>query len=187
MVYNLLNRYKSLDYNNHFMNFKTIVIGVIIFLVGLFAVIAAPLYYPSYSTINHIYAENENTVTIKPYAQYIVKTIQITPENNSVIFFVINSNANVSIYNVSNLKELGNNQGEIGLQLTPGKYNLVVINNENSSQEIKYTYGIFPSNYINGFYYGLSIYDTVMEIVALAGAAIAIISLLQELLSRRRK
>jgi len=169
------------------MNFKTIAIGVIIFLIGLVAVIAAPLYYPNYSTINHVYADNENVVTVKPYAQYIVKTIQITPKNNSVIFFVVDSNANVSIYNSSNFKELGNAQGEIGLQLTPGKYYLVVVNDENTSQEIKYTYGIFPSGYINGFYYGLSIYDEVMEIVALAGAAIAIIALLQELFSRRRK
>ncbi len=169
------------------MNFKGIAIGVIIFLIGLVAYLTIPLYYPNYSAINHVYKENEATVTLPPTSTKIVKTVEITAYNNSVIFFVTNSGFNVTVMNATDLHVLGNQEGEIGLQLSPGEYLLGIVNPDNVTETVTYSYGVFPANYINGFYYGLSVYETVMEIVTLAGVAIAFLALLQQIVSRRKK
>jgi hypothetical protein len=187
MCENVFNRYINLPDNTPYMNFKAIVAGAIIFLIGLSAYLTIPLYYPNYSAINQVYKENEATATVPPTSTQIVKTIEITPTNNSVIFFVNDSNFNVTIMNATNEHVLGNQQGEIGLVLSPGKYLLGIVNPKNVTQTVTYSYGVFPSNYINGFYYGLSVYETVLEIVTLAGAAIAFIAFLQQVVSRRKK
>ncbi|BDC18953.1 hypothetical protein [Acidianus sp. HS-5] len=170
------------------MNFKVIIIGVIIFLIGLAGIVLLPLYFPNYSIVNHQYVKHYSSVTIPGGAGKIVLTFNITKENNSIIAFIKSGNGNISILNGSNVMHVVcDKQSMVSVILSPGTYYMEIINDDSTSQNITYTYGIFNADFITSFYNGLGIMTTIMEIVTVGGIAIAAIAFIYELLSRRKK
>ncbi|MUM64800.1 hypothetical protein D1867_05975 [Acidianus infernus] len=170
------------------MNFKVILIGVIIFLIGLAGLLLLPLYFPNYSIVNNQYVKHYSTVTIPGNAGKIVLTFNITKANNSIIAFIKSGNANISILNGTYFSHvICNKQSMVSLILSPGCYEMEIINDESTPQNITYTYGIFNAGFITSFYNGLGIITTIMEIIAVGGIALAFISFIYELLSIRRR
>lgn len=170
------------------MGFKVVLVGVIIFLLGLLGLLLLPLYFPNYSKVNDQFAKHYTTVTVPANAGKIVLTFNITKENNSIIAFIKSGNANISILNgTPPFHVVYNRQGEVSLILSPGVYYMEIINNKNTTQNVTYTYGIFNAGFITNFYNGLRIMTTVMEIVMVGGLAMAFISFVYELLSIKRR
>ncbi len=170
------------------MNFKVIIIGIIIFLIGLAGIVFLPLYFPNYSIVNNQYAKHYTSVTVPGGAGKIVLKFNITKNNNSIIAFIKSGNANISILNGSTpLHSVCNKQSMVSVILSPGTYYMEIINDDSTPQNITYTYGIFNANFITSFYNGLGIITTIMEIVTVGGIALAFIAFIYELLSRRKK
>ncbi|MDT7901830.1 MAG: hypothetical protein RRE78_08065 [Acidianus sp.] len=170
------------------MNFKVILVGVIIFLIGLAGLLLLPLYFPNYSIVNNQYVKHYSTVTLPANAGKIVLTFNITKENNSIIAFIKSGDANISIRNGTYFSHVVyNKQDMVSLILSPGCYEMVIVNDESTPQNVTYTYGIFNAGFITSFYNGLGIITTIMDIIAVGGIALAFISLIYELLSIKRR
>lgn len=169
------------------MNFKGIGIGVLIFLIGIIALILEPYYYPNYSRVNEVFKTHLTTVEIPAGAEKIVMNFTITPENNSIIAFIVKGAGNITVLNGTAFHQVVNQGNKLGVILSPGNYYLAIINTQDAPQNITFTYGIFNAGYISGFYNGLNILTTVLEIIMLGGAAIAILSLAYQLLSRKKR
>ncbi|ARM75642.1 hypothetical protein [Acidianus manzaensis] len=169
------------------MNFKGIAIGLIIFVIGFIAYLFLPTYFPNYSHVEGVYRNHETTVTIPAGATQIVLKFNITKNNNSIVAFITKGSGNVTILNGTPPKIVYNQANIVSVALSPGEYELGIINNTTDAETVSYTYGIFPASYISSFYSGLGVLTTITEIVTLGGIAIAVIAFIYELLSRRKK
>ncbi|AWR99643.1 hypothetical protein [Metallosphaera hakonensis] len=166
------------------MNLNLMVIGIILLVLGLSLYLSIPLYYPGYSSTNNIFKSNQGSVIVGPGQTLVVKNIS-GKSGDALIFLTLNGNANVSLLTQSG-QTIISQQKEISVALNKSNYSVAIVNLDNKTTNITFTYGIFNAISISNFYYSLGILQTFLEIVTLAGGAMILWQVISWIVSRRK-
>ncbi|BBG24589.1 hypothetical protein [Sulfuracidifex tepidarius] len=180
-----MKRFIRFDNKDRSSGLKLLGVGVLIFLVLLGLELSLPFYYPSYATVENTFHSNFKEISLTPGKGVLVANINVTKDDNTLIAFIDDQNDKVNVTVVGNGNSL-TNAIDFTETLPPGKYSIYLLDTSNNSYNVGFTYGIFQGSFINRFYSGLGIYQTVLEIGMSLGAVLAIIGLILFLISLRK-
>lgn len=166
------------------MNLNLLALGTIFLVIGLLLYISLPLYYPGYSTVNNVFKSNQGYVVVGPAQTVIVKNLS-AQKGQAIIFLVLKGNANVSLLSSTGHPIL-NQQKEISIELNQSDYEIQIINLDNQTSNISFTYGLFNAQTISNFYYSLGILQTFLDVVILAGGAMILWYIISWFVTRRK-
>ncbi|BCS91790.1 hypothetical protein L3N51_00329 [Metallosphaera sp. J1] len=166
------------------MNFNLLALGTIFLVIGLLLYISLPLYYPGYSTVNNVFKSNQGYVVVGPAQTVIVKNLS-AQKGQAIIFLVLKGNANVSLLSSTGHPIL-DQQKEISIELNQSDYEIQIINLDNQTSNISFTYGLFNAQTISNFYYSLGILQTFLDVVILAGGAMILWYIISWFVTRRK-
>ncbi len=180
-----MKRFIKLNNKDRSAGLKLTAAGVVIFLVLLGLELALPLYYPNYNAVENIFHENFKQVSLQPGKGVLVTKVNVSKADNTLIAFIDNQNDAVNVTVVGNGNTL-TNAVDFTETLPQGEYSIYLLDTASNPYTVGFTYGVFKDSYISGFYSGLGIYQTILEIGMSLGAVLAIIGLILFLVSFRK-
>ena len=166
------------------MNLNLLIVGLVFLVIGSSLYVSLPVYYPGYSSVNNVYKSNQGYVIVGPDQSVIVKNFT-AQSGQAIIFLVLKGNANVSLLS-STGKPILNQQKEVSIELNQSRYEIEIINLDNQTSNISFTYGLFNAQTISNFYYSLGILQTFLDVVVLAGVAMILWYVISWFVTRKK-
>ncbi|QKQ99687.1 hypothetical protein GWK48_04145 [Metallosphaera tengchongensis] len=159
--------------------------GVILLVVGLSLYVLIPTYFSGYQTINNVFRANQGYVNLPPLGSQIVKNFTVHASGQAIIFLVTKGNANVTLLNDRGQPIL-NQEKQVSIALNQSSYSIEIINLNNATQNITYTYGLFNAESISNFYYSLGVLETFLDLLIVIGLGLILWYVLSLIVSRRK-
>ncbi|MEM3759339.1 MAG: hypothetical protein QXV70_06850 [Saccharolobus sp.] len=179
-------RFKNFHENYDKSYFIFGAIMIIIFLIIAILFLEIPYYFPNYSYVSHIYQHNLKYIELPPERGINIVNITVNDYNNTLIAFTENSgNVNITVLNM-NGEIIANNQQYVGTKLPSGYYRIFLINMENISKNVTFTYGIFNYQSIASFYSSLGLLKSVYEILMAGSLVIGLYSIIKGVARTKR-
>ncbi|MCY0849253.1 hypothetical protein [Sulfuracidifex metallicus] len=181
-----MKRFIKFNNKDRSSSLKVLGAGIAIFLFMLILFLTIPFYYPSYSTVENVFHSNYREISLSPDKGILVSSVNLTKSNDTLIAFITEQGENVNVTVVGNGNTLTDSRF-FTEELPPGNYSIYLLDTSGMPYNVTFTYGVFPATFIDGFYSGLGIYQTVLEIGMSLGIVIAIIGGILFLFSLRKR
>ncbi|MEJ2779791.1 hypothetical protein WIW89_02500 [Stygiolobus sp. CP850M] len=166
-------------------NLSFVLIGILIFVIGLAGNLLMPFYIPYYHKLDTELVNHTVNLKINPVTTEKVINITSNSENNTIYVVTNNTNVNIFVYYSNLTLALNNSNGFIAARVSPGNYIIAVNNPTQVSQYVSFHYAVIPAYELTNFDSYSSIAGTTTEFIMAIGVVIAGIGLIKIMFSGR--